>query len=154
MHVHFAYRSQTQKTVHVTPFLWLICAGGWLTYRSDGTDALGGIGVMLAFGWLFLGNFCMNALVRHWGPRFGPIDLSRNASPTSTEKVLNGLILTAAVVSGVVAAAVSVQDIAPGLELKILVGGIVFLVVTSLFDLTLTLAVIVLSGFRIRPLRG
>jgi hypothetical protein len=42
----------------------------------------------------------------------------------------------------------------PRLELKILVGGIVFLAVAGLIDGTLTLAVIVLSGFRIRPVRG
>jgi hypothetical protein len=154
VHVHFTYHSQTQRTVHVIPFFWLICASGWLSYTTDGTSELAGIGGLVAFGWLFLANFFMNAMVRHWGPRFGPIDLSRNASPTSTEKLLNGLILAAAVAAGVVTAAMSVQGITRGLELKILVAGIVFLLVTGLTDGALTLAVIVLSGFRIRPVRG
>jgi hypothetical protein len=154
VHVHFTYHSQTQQAVHTTPFLWLICASGWLSYTTGGTSELAGIGALLAFGWLFLANFLMNALVRHRGPRFGPIDLSKNASPTSTEKLLYGLILVAAIATGVVTAAMSVQGVTRGLELKILVGGIVFLVVTGLTDGALTLAVIVLSGFRIRPVRG
>ena len=154
MNVHFNYHSQTQRMIHVTPFLWLICAAGWLGYMTDETSELAGILALLAFGWLFLANFLMNALVRRWGPRLGPIDLSKNAAPTGTEKLLNRLILVSAVVAGVVTAAMSVQGIIRGLEAKILVGGIVFLVVTGLAHGALTLAVIVLSGFRIRPVRG
>jgi hypothetical protein len=120
VHVHFTYHSQTQRTVHVIPFLWLIGVSGWLIYTTDETNELARILGLLAFGWLFLANFLMNALVRRWGPRFGPIVLSKNASPTSTEKLLNWLIL----------------------------------MVTGLTDGTLTLAIIVLSGFRIRPVRG
>jgi hypothetical protein len=56
--------------------------------------------------------------------------------------------------AGVVTAIMSVQNIAPRLDLKVLVGGIVFLAVAALTDGVLTLAVIVLSGFRIRPVRG
>jgi hypothetical protein len=154
MHVHFTYHSQTQRIVHAIPFLWLICPSGWLIYTSDGTSELARIGALLAFGWLFLANFSMNALVRRWGPRLGPIDLSKNAAPTSAEKLLNWLSLGTAVAAGVVTALISVQGLMPRLELKILVGGIVFLAVAGLIDGTLTLAVIVLSGFRIRPVRG
>lgn len=154
MHVHFSYHSQTQRIVHVIPFLWLICASGWLTYKTDGASEVAKIGALLAFGWLFLANFLMNALVRHWGPRLGPIDLSKNASPTSAEKLLKVLLLVAALTAGVVTALVSVQDVMPRLELKILVGSIVFLAVSGLTVGALTLAVIVLSGFRIRPVRG
>jgi hypothetical protein len=125
-----------------------------LTYKTDGASELATIGALLAFGWLFLANFLMNALVGHWGPRLGPIDLSKNASPTSGEKLLNVLFVVAALIAGVVTAIISVQDLIPRLELKILVGSIVFLVVAALTDGALTLAVIVLSGFRIRPVRG
>src|SRR5260370_106264 len=100
VHVHFTYHSQTQRTVHVTPSLWLICASGSLSYTTEGTNELAGILGLLAFGWLFLANFLMNAVVWHRGPRFGPIDLSKNASPASTGKFLNGLILLAAVAAG------------------------------------------------------
>jgi hypothetical protein len=154
VHVHFTYHSQTQRIVHVTPFLGLICASGWLSYTTDGTTDLAGIGALLAFGWLFLANFLMNALVRRWGPRFGPIDLSKNGAPTNSEKILNGLILATAIAAGILTATMSVQGSMPRLELKILVAGVVFLVVTGLTDGALTLAVIVLSGFRIRPVRG
>jgi hypothetical protein len=154
VHVHFTYHSQTQRTVHVIPFLWLIGVSGWLIYTTDETNELARILGLLAFGWLFLANFLMNALVRRWGPRFGPIVLSKNASPTSTEKLLNWLILAAAVALGAVTAAMSVEGITRGPELKILIAGIVFLMVTGLTDGTLTLAIIVLSGFRIRPVRG
>jgi hypothetical protein len=153
VHVHFVYHSQTQRTVHVTPFLWLICAAGWLSYTSDGIDERAGILALLAFGWLFLVNGLLNALVRLRGGRFGPIDLSRNTAPTFIEKLLNGFILAGAIAAGVVTAAMSVQDIAR-LELKLLIAFIVWLVVTGLTDGALTLAVIILSGFRIRPVRG
>jgi hypothetical protein len=155
VHVHFTYHSQTQRAVHVTPFVWLICATAWLSYPADGTtNELAGICALLAFGWLFLANFLMNALVRHWGTRFGPIDLSKNSSPTGAEKLLDRLILAAAVAAGVATATLWVQGIMPRLELEILVASIVFLMVAGLTDGTLTLAIIVLSGFRIRPVRG
>jgi hypothetical protein len=154
VHVHFTYNSQTQRTVHGMPFLWLICASGWLSYTTDGTSELGKIGALLAFGWLFLANFAMNAMVRRWGPRFGSIDLSKNAAPTSAEKLLSWLFLGTAIAAGVVTALISVQGIMPRLELKILVGFIVFLAVAGMIDGTLVFAVIVLSGFRIRPVRG
>jgi hypothetical protein len=152
--VHFTYHSQTQQTLHVTPFLWLMCASGWSIYRAGETTDLAGIGALLAFVWLFLANFLMNALVAYRGPRLGPIDLSKNSSPTSAEKLLNGSFLAFSIAVGALTAATSVQDIMPRLELKILVGGIVLLVVTGLIHGALTLAVIVLSGFRIRPVRG
>jgi hypothetical protein len=139
--------------VHVTPFLWLICATGWLIYTSDGTDERAGILALLAFGWLFLVNHLLNALVRLRGGRFGPIDLSKNTSPTGLEKLLYGFFLTGAIAAGVITAAVSVRDIAP-LELKLLIAFIIFMVVTGLTDGALTLGVILLSGFRIRPVRG
>jgi hypothetical protein len=60
VHAHFTYRSQTQRTIHTTPFLWLICATGWL----------------LTFEWLFQVNGLLNALVRLRAGRLGPIDLS------------------------------------------------------------------------------
>lgn len=161
MHVHFTYHSQTQRIVHVTPFIWFICAFGWLSYSTEdlsdlakNLSDLAKTCALLAFGWLFLANFLMNVLVRHRGPRFGPIDLSRNAAPTSVEKLLNWLFLGTAVAAGVVTALIAVQGIMPRLEAKILVGVIVFLAVAALIDGTLTLAVIVLSGFRIRPVRG
>jgi hypothetical protein len=46
-----------------------------------------------------------------------------------------------------------VQDVTH-IELKILLASVAFLAVAALTDGTLTLAVIVLSGFRIRPVRG
>jgi hypothetical protein len=131
----------------------LIYAFSWLSYTAEEISDLGMVCASLAFGWLFLANFLMNALVRRWGPRFGSIDLSKNLAPTSIEKFLNWLFLGTAVAAGVVTALISVQGM-PRLELKILFGGIVFLAVAALIDGTLTLAVIVLSGFRIRPVRG
>jgi hypothetical protein len=153
VHAHFTYHSQTQRTVHTTPFLWLICSAGWLGYTGDGADECVGILALLAFGWLFLANPLMNALVRLRGERFGPVDLSENTSPTGIERLLNGLILAAAVAAGGATAALSVQSIAR-LELKILIAFVIFLAVTGLIDGALTLAVILLSGFRIRPVRG
>jgi len=152
--VHFTYHSQTQRTLHVVPFAWLMCASGWSIYKAGETTDLAGIGALLAFAWLFLANVVMNALVAYRGPRLGPVDLSRNSSPTSTEKLLNVSFLAFSVAAGALAAALSVQGIIRGLEAKILVGGSVLLVVTGLIHGALTLAVIVLSGFRIRPVRG
>jgi hypothetical protein len=153
MHVHFDYHSQTQWMIHVTPFLWLICAAGWLGYMTDETSELAGILALLAFGWLFLTKPLTDALVRYRGGRFGPIDLSKNSSPTSIEKLLNWLILAAAIAAGGITANMSVQGITH-VEAKILIAGIVLLVITGLIDGALTLAVMVLSGFRIRPVKG
>jgi hypothetical protein len=152
--VHFKYHSQTQRTLHVVPFLWLMSASGWSIYKAGETTDLAGIGALLAFGWLFLANPLMNAAVAYRGPRFGPIDLSRNNSPTSAEKLLNGSFLVFSMAVGALGAAISVRDLMPRLELKILVGGIVLLVATGLIHGALTFVVIVLSGFRIRPVRG
>jgi hypothetical protein len=153
MHLHFTYHSQTQRMIHVTPFLWLICAAGWSSYTTDETSARAGILALLAFGWLFLSKLLMNALVSYRGGRFGPIDLSKNSSPTSIEKLLNRLILAAAIAAGGITANMSVQGITR-VEAKILTGCIVLLVITGLIDGALTVAVMVLSGFRIRPVRG
>jgi hypothetical protein len=139
--------------IHVTPFLWLICAAGWSSYTTDETSELAGILALLAFGWLFLAKFLMDARVSYRGGRFGPIDLSKNSSPTSIEKLLNRLILAAAIASGGITAKMSVQDITR-VEAKILIAGIVLIVIAGLIDGALTVAVIVLSGFRIRPVRG
>lgn len=76
MHAHFTYRSQTQRTIHTTPFLWLICATGWLSYTGEETDERVGILVLLTFEWLFQVNGLLNALVRLRAGRLGPIDLS------------------------------------------------------------------------------
>jgi hypothetical protein len=151
--VHFSYHSQTQRTVHTTPFLWLVCAGMWLGITTQEVGGLSGTLVLLAFVWLFLTNSLMNALVRYRGMRFGPVDLSKNLSPSPTEKLLNRVFLVVALAAGIITAAVSVQD-TTHVELKILLAFIVFLAVAALTDGTLTLAVIVLSGFRIRPVRG
>jgi hypothetical protein len=153
MHGHFNYHSQTQRMIHVMPFLWLICATGWLGYMSDETSELAGILGLLAFGWLYLSKPLMDALVLHRGGRFGPIDLSKNGSPTSIEKLINWLILAVAIAAGGVTASRSVQGVAH-VEAKILIAVIVFLVIAGLIDGALTLAVMVLSGFRIRPVRG
>jgi hypothetical protein len=154
VHFHFTYHSQTQRIVHGMPFLLLIGTSAWLNYSTHGTSELAGIAGLLAFGWLLLANFSMNALVRHWGPRFGPIDLTKNISPTSTERLLRGLILVAAAAVGVVTGIIVVQGIVLGWEVKILVAGLVFVTVAGVTYGTLTFAVIVLSGFQIRPTRG
>ena len=153
MHVHFSYHSQTQRTIHTTPFVWLVCAGGWLGVTTQEASELSGILVLLAFVWLFLTNVLMNALVRCRGARFGPLDLSKNVSPSPTEKLLNRLFLVVALAAGIITGAVSVQDVTH-IELKILLAGVAFLAVAALTDGTLTLAVIVFSGFRVRPVRG
>jgi hypothetical protein len=153
MHAHFDYHSQTQRMIHVTPFLWLICAAGWLAYMTDETSELAGYLALLAFGWLFLTKPLTDVLVRRRGGRFGPVDLSKNSSPTRNEKLLNWLILALAVAAGGVTATMSVQGITH-VEAKILIAFIVLLVITGLIDGTVTLAVMILSGFRIRPVRG
>jgi hypothetical protein len=153
MHVHFKYHSQTEQMIHVTPFAWLICAAGWLGYMTDETSEIAGYLALLAFGWLFLAKPLMNALVRHRGGRFGPIDLSKNSAPTRIEKLLNWLILAVAIAAGGVAATMSMQGITH-VEARILIAFIILLVITVLIDGALTLAVIFLSGFRIRPVRG
>jgi hypothetical protein len=89
---------------------------------TDETSELAGLLALLAFGWLFLANFLMNALVSRRGVRFGPIDLSKNTSPTGIEKLLNWSVLAAAVAAGVVTATMSVQGITH-VEAKILIGG-------------------------------
>jgi hypothetical protein len=111
MHVHFSYHSQTQRTIHTTPFVWLVCAGGWLGVTTQEASELSGILVLLAFVWLFLTNVLMNALVRYRGARFGPLDLSKNAAPSPTEKLLNRVFLVVALAAGIITAAVSVQDV-------------------------------------------
>jgi hypothetical protein len=153
VHANFSYHSKTQRIVHTTPFIWLICAGGWLGLTTQETGELFGILGLLAFVWLFLTNSLMNALVRYRGTHLGPVDLSKNVSPSRTEKLLNWAFLVVALAAGVITAAVCVQDVTH-IELKILLSLIVFLAVAALTDGTLTLAVIVLSGFRIRPVRG
>jgi hypothetical protein len=152
MHVHFKYHSKTQEMIHVTPFVWLICAAGWLGYMSDETSELAGYLGLLAFGWLFLAKPLMDALVRYRGGRLGPIDLSKNSSPTSIEKLLNWLILAVAIAAGSVTATLSVQGITR-VEAKLLIAFIALLAITGLIDGALTVAVIILSGFRIRPVR-
>ncbi len=153
MHVHFDYHSQTQRIIHVTPFLWLICAAGWLSYMTDETNEIAGYLALLAFGWLFVANRLMGVLVLRRGGRLGPIDLSKNNSPTRIEKLLNWLILAVALGAGGVTANMSVQGVGRA-EAKILIAFIVLLAITGLIDGALTIAVIILSGFRIRPVRG
>jgi hypothetical protein len=153
MHVHFSYHSQTQRTIHTTPFVWLVCAGGWLGVTTQEASELSGILVLLAFVWLFLTNVLMNALVRYRGARFGPLDLSKNAAPSPTEMLLNRVFLVVALAAGIITAAVSVQDVTH-IESKILLASVAFLAVAALTDGTLTLAVILLSGFRVRPVQG
>ncbi|HEY2227359.1 MAG TPA: hypothetical protein VGI22_06370 [Xanthobacteraceae bacterium] len=154
MHLHFRYHSQTQRVLHGMPFVLLVCAAGWLTYASDGPDTLAEIGAAFAFGWLFLANLLLNAIVRHRGARFGPIDLSRNVSPTSIEMLLRRLVLIAAFALRVLAAIMSVKGIVRGTEAEIVAAVAVFFLVAALVYGASILAVIVLSGFRIRPVRG
>jgi hypothetical protein len=153
VHVHFSYHSQTQRVVHTTPFLWFVCAGAWLGLTTQEIGELAGSLILLAFVWLLLTNSLMNALVHYRGTRLGPVDLSKNVSPSPTEKLLYGVFLAVALAAGVITATVSVQDVTH-VEAKILLAFIVFLAVAALTFGTLTLAVIVLSGFRVRPVRG
>ncbi len=153
MHVHFTYHSQTQRVVHTTPFIWLVCAGGWLGLKTQEAGEFYGTLILLAFAWLFLTNPLMNVLVRYRGTRFGPVDLSKNVSPSPIEKLLHGVFLVIALAAGAITAMVSVQDVTH-MEAKILIAFILFIAVAALTDGTLTLAVMVLSGFRIRPVRG
>jgi hypothetical protein len=153
VHVHFSYHSQTQRTIHTTPFVWLVCAGGWLGVTTPEASELAGVLVLLAFVWLLLTNPVMNALVRYRGARFGPLDLSKNVSPSPIEKLLNRVFLVVALAAGIITAVVWVQNVTH-IELKILLASIAFLAVAALTDGTLTLSVIVFSGFRVRPVRG
>jgi hypothetical protein len=159
VHVHFSYHSQTQRTIHTIPFAWLFCAGMWLVVTTEGASEtqeaseLAGVLVLLAFVWLFLTNVLMNALVRYRGARFGLLDLSKNVSPSPIEKLLNRVFLVVALAAGIINAVVWVQDV-PHIELKILLACVAFLAVAALTDGTLTLAVIVFSGFRVRPVQG
>jgi hypothetical protein len=157
VHVHFSYHSQTQRTIHTTPFAWLFCAGMWLGVTEGASETqeaseLAGSLVLLAFVWLFLTNPLMNALVRYRGARFGLLDLSKNVSPSPTEKLLNRMFLVVALAAGIITGVVWVQDV-PHIELKILLASVAFLAVAALTDGTLTLAVIVFSGFRVRPVQ-
>jgi hypothetical protein len=154
MHLHFTYHSQTQRVLHGMPFVLLVSGSGWLLHMTDGSNELAQIGAMLGFGWLLLANFLMNAMVRYRGTRFGPIDLSKNAHPTRIETFVDWLILFLSVAAGIVAGAMAVQDVMRGTEVVIFVAGAVFFLVTAMTCGTLTLAVIVLSGFRILPVRG
>jgi hypothetical protein len=153
VHVNFSYHSQTQRTIHTTPFVWLVCAGLWLGVTTQEASELSGVLVLLALVWLFLTNVLMNALVRYRGARLGPLDLSKNAAPSPTEKLLNRVFLVVALAAGIITAAVSVQNVTH-IESKILLASIAFLAVAALTDGTLTLAVIVFSGFRVRPVQG
>jgi hypothetical protein len=153
VHVNFSYHSQTQRTIHTTPFVWLVCPGLWLGATTEGASELAGVLVLLAFAWLFLTNPLMNALVRYRGARFGPLDLSKNVFPSPIEKLLNRVFLVVALAAGIITGAVWVQDV-PRVELKFLLASVAFLAVAALTDGTLTLAVIVFSGFRVRPVQG
>ena len=68
--------------------------------------------------------------------------------------LLKWLILIAAFALGVLVAIMAVKGIVRGTEAKIVAAGVVFFLVMALTYGALTLAVIVLSGFRIRPVRG
>jgi hypothetical protein len=153
LHLHFTYHSRTQRILHGMPFALSVCASGWLIYTTDERNELAQIGAMFAFGWLFLANFLMNSMVRYRGARFGPIDLSKNVSPTRIEILVDRLILFAAVAAGAIAAAMAVPGVIRGIEAKIFVAGAVFFLVAAMTYGTATLAIIVLSGFRIRPVR-
>src|SRR5258708_7824124 len=112
------------------------------------------IGVV-AFTWLFLANFLLNAIVQHRGARLGPIDLTQNVSPTRTERLIRWLILIAALGAGAVAATISVQDVVRGgMEAKSLLAGASFFFAAAAIYGASTFSIIVVSGFRIRPVRG
>jgi hypothetical protein len=148
----FKYHSLTQRLVHGAPFVLLICLAGWIAY-SGGNNELGGYLAAVAFGWLLLANFLINLMISRVGARIGPMDFSPNFHPSRAERVVRWLIF---LVSGVVGLAVTVIFLVPGikvggLETKLLVGGIIFFLVLAGTFCFLYLAVIVLSGFRIRP---
>jgi hypothetical protein len=150
---HSQYHSQTQRVLHGMPFVLLVCGSGWLLQTSDGNNELAQIGALLGFGWWLLANLLMSAMIRYRGARFGPIDLSKNVHPTRLERFIDWLILFSSVAAGIVAGAMAVQDVIRGTEAKIFLAGVVFFLVAALTYGALTLAVIVLSGFRIRPVR-
>ena len=65
------------------------------------------------------------------------------------------LIIIASIASGLIATIVLVDNIKRGgLETRLLFGGAAFFLVTAVSYGILTFAVIVLSAFRIRPVRG
>jgi hypothetical protein len=143
---------------HITPFLILLSLVVWCGVSSEWKGDAATLAAGLTFGWFLLANFLINAIVDWRGSRIGPLDFSKNLNPTTTEKILMWLIAAIAFASGVIAVALIVDYIKRGgrggLETTILFGGAGFIAVAGATLLLLTFVVIVLSGFRIRPVRG
>jgi hypothetical protein len=151
----FRYHSMTQRVVHGIPFVLLLGFTAWFSQYSDWRGDAAKLCGLLSFGWLVLANFLINQAISRWGTHVGPLNFSPNSKPTATERILTVLIIIASIVSGLISTIVLVDNIKRGgLETRLIIGGAAFFLVTAVSYGILTFAVIVLSAFRIRPVRG
>jgi len=151
----FSYYSMTQRVVHVAPFVVSMLVGLWL-YGGRNQDV--GNDVWLAgLGWFVFSNFIVNLLIKDYGMKNGVFDFSKNLNPKRAETVVSNLILTASVLGGAAASMVVANNIPiPPASIwgVLLLGFAALLFVGASVWLGLTFMIIVLSGFRLRPLRG
>jgi hypothetical protein len=150
----FKYHSLTQRLVHGGPFCLFVCLAGWVAWNGWNNELAGYLGIV-AFGWLLLANFLINLMINRFGTRIGPMDFSLNLHPSRTERIATKLILSASGVVGLVVTIIAVQGIKRGgLETVLLVGGATLFLVFAGTYTFLALAMLILSGFRIRPSDG
>jgi hypothetical protein len=147
----FKYHSLTQQLVHGAPFCILICLAGWLSLTGENHDLVADLAV-IAFGWLLLENFLVNLMIGRFGLRIGPMDFSPNFDPSRTERIVRWLILLVSCAVGLVVTVIFVTGIKRGgLETALLFGSATFFLISAGTFAFLYLAVVVFSGFRIRP---
>lgn len=149
--MHLRYYSRTLQLVHVCVFLASLGLAFWGIENDWNTDLAGGVAAF-AFGWLLFGSFLLNLLIARVGPLIGPFDFSKNLHPSRTEKVIMRLVSCFSLLLGGLAAGVAVRSIERGgLDIRVIFGVSAFIFAGGAAWLFLTLGIIVLSGFRVRP---
>lgn len=148
---HLVFRSQAHKLCWLAPLFLLPALAGWLGIRGW-TTACGSV-VALWLAWTYFAPAVIRMAIDRWGYRFLLFDFSPNLNPSRLERFIvnGGNILSVLVVLGFTVVALFRLD-HPS-ELLTLVGvDIAILVVLSiLLAVLLPFLVMVLTGFRVRP---
>lgn len=145
------YHSQTHRLCYVGPTLLLPALGTGIYLAGWENAAMAVAAVWLA--WTFCGRQSIGLAIRRWGERFGFFDFSPNLAPSPVERWIAGLgvgipFLLAVVL--LVAALFRAHSLSEAFS-DLAVSALVFVILAIFGAVLVPFVIIVLTGFRIRP---
>lgn len=149
--LRFVFRSQTHKLCWLAPLFLLPALGYWVFSRGFENGAMAVAGLWVA--WSFLAPGLIGRAIDRWGFRFLFFDFSPNVTPSVLERrlVTGGQVFSVAAVLGFTLFALFRLDHLSDLWSLLGADFALAFVLTVLLAILAPFLVMILTGFRVRP---